>query len=127
MLLAAPTPAPQRLHKLDAARDNKQIGSGLEAKVTLEVPGNTYAVLERYAGQLRYVYIVSALELKKSPDSNGTGTLKVTVERAPGEKCARCWNYSTHVGEDKNYPTVCERCSAALKEIENEQGEQGVS
>ena len=112
---------------LDAARDNKQIGSGLEAKVTLEVPGNTYAVLERYAGQLRYVYIVSALELKKSPDSNGTGTLKVTVERAPGEKCARCWNYSTHVGEDKNYPTVCERCSAALKEIENEQGEQGVS
>ena len=35
-----------------------------------------------------------------------------------GLKCERCWNFSTHVGEDKNYPTVCERCSAVLKEIE---------
>jgi isoleucyl-tRNA synthetase len=33
-------------------------------------------------------------------------------------KCERCWNYSTHVGEDKRYPTVCERCSAVLKEID---------
>jgi isoleucyl-tRNA synthetase len=32
-------------------------------------------------------------------------------------KCERCWNYSTRVGEDKQYPTVCERCSAVLKEI----------
>jgi isoleucyl-tRNA synthetase len=42
----------------------------------------------------------------------------VQVSKAPGEKCERCWNFSTHVGEDKNYPTVCERCSAVLKEID---------
>jgi isoleucyl-tRNA synthetase len=107
---------------LDTARDNKQIGAGLEAKLIVEVPGSIYSVLERYADQLRYVYIVSGVELKKNPESNGTGTIKVTVERAAGQKCDRCWNYSTHVGEDKNYPTVCERCSAALKEIEKEQG-----
>jgi isoleucyl-tRNA synthetase len=33
-------------------------------------------------------------------------------------KCERCWNYSARVGEDKVYPTVCERCSPVLKEIE---------
>jgi isoleucyl-tRNA synthetase len=36
----------------------------------------------------------------------------------------RCWNYSTHVGESEKYPTVCERCVAALDEIQA--GEQPV-
>jgi len=38
--------------------------------------------------------------------------------RADGAKCERCWNYSTHVGENTRYPGVCERCTAALAEIE---------
>ena len=42
------------------------------------------------------------------------------VARAQGQKCERCWNYSTHVGEAYRYPTVCERCSEALEEIERE-------
>jgi isoleucyl-tRNA synthetase len=41
----------------------------------------------------------------------------VEVKKADGLKCERCWNYSTRVGEDKNYPTVCERCSAVLREL----------
>jgi isoleucyl-tRNA synthetase len=44
--------------------------------------------------------------------------VRVEIKKADGQKCERCWNYSTRVGEDKNYPTVCERCSAVLKEIE---------
>jgi isoleucyl-tRNA synthetase len=42
----------------------------------------------------------------------------VEVVRAPGEKCERCWNYSVHVGENARYPMICERCSAALEEID---------
>lgn len=106
------------LKALEEARNNKQIGKGLEAKVTLDVPNSLYPALERYADQLRYVYIVSAVELKKSAETNGTGTVKVTVERAPGQKCERCWNFSTHVGEDPKYPTVCERCAKVLPEFE---------
>ena len=45
--------------------------------------------------------------------------MHIEVKKADGAKCDRCWNYSTHVGEDKTYPTVCERCSAVLKELEN--------
>ena len=44
--------------------------------------------------------------------------LSVAVQRADGTKCERCWNYSTHVGENADYPTVCERCVKALTEIE---------
>ena len=106
------------LKALDDARNNKLIGTGLEAKVIVDVPASAYPVLEKYADQLRYIYIVSEVELKKSAETNGTGSVKVTVERAPGQKCERCWNYSTHVGEDKNYPTVCERCSKVLPQLE---------
>ena len=50
--------------------------------------------------------------------------LSVAVQRADGAKCERCWNYSTHVGENADYPTVCERCVKALTEIE-ESGHAG--
>jgi isoleucyl-tRNA synthetase len=44
----------------------------------------------------------------------------IRVERALGSKCQRCWNYSTHVGEYADDPRICERCVAALNEIENQ-------
>jgi len=67
---------------------------------------------------LRYLFIVSDVVLERVPASNGDAPLVITVSNAPGQKCERCWNYSPHVGEDKSYPTVCERCSAVLGEIE---------
>jgi len=44
--------------------------------------------------------------------------VQIKVSKAPGAKCERCWNYSTHVGENAAYPTVCERCGPVLAEIE---------
>jgi isoleucyl-tRNA synthetase len=46
--------------------------------------------------------------------------VEVGIERAEGEKCERCWNYSKRVGETTRYPTACERCVVALAEIEEE-------
>ena len=104
------------LKALEEARNNKLIGTGLEAQVTLSATDPVYSVLSRQADQLRYLFIVSAVTLKQAA-GNGTGAVHVEVKKADGAKCERCWNYSTHVGEDKEYPTVCERCSAVLKEL----------
>ena len=104
------------LKALEEARNNKLIGTGLEAQVILAAPDPVYSVLTRYAGELRYLFIVSAVTLVSGP-GNGTGQVHVEVKKADGAKCERCWNYSIHVGEDKTYPTVCERCSAVLKEL----------
>jgi isoleucyl-tRNA synthetase len=102
---------------LETARKDKVIGSGLQAKVTISAPVETYTLLERYRETLRYLFIVSQVELEPlSETGNGSG-LKVRVSSADGQKCERCWNYSTRVGEDSAYPTVCERCSSALQEI----------
>ena len=100
------------LRALEEARVAKLIGSSLEAKVTLEAPGSTLELLQRHQSDLRYLFIVSQVELRPGNE------VSINVSVADGEKCERCWNYSTRVGESEAYPTVCERCVAALREIE---------
>ena len=106
----------QVLGELEKARTNKIIGSSLEAAVVVHPSGQDAELLEKYASQLRYLFIVSQVELGSKTDEN-----RIEVRRAQGTKCERCWNYSTRVGEFERYPTVCERCAAALEEIEHGQ------
>jgi isoleucyl-tRNA synthetase len=106
------------LPKLEEARVAKLIGSSLEARVVLtagESP-ELRGLLERYREELRYLFIVSEVTLEEPAADRPP----VRVERARGEKCERCWNYSTRVGESERYPTACERCVEALAEIERE-------
>src|ERR1043165_2184581 len=103
------------LRALEEARVAKQIGSSLQAKVTLQASGSALELLQKHQKDLRYLFIVSEVELWNSTAGEG---VSITIANADGEKCERCWNYSTRVGESERYPTVCERCVAALQEIE---------
>jgi len=107
----------QVLKALEEERNAKRIGKSLEAQLIITAAEPAYSVLQRYADELRYLFIVSAVTLLQG-SGNGTGGVRVEVKKADGAKCERCWNYSVHVGEDKKYPTVCERCSAVLEELE---------
>jgi isoleucyl-tRNA synthetase len=100
------------LKALEEARNAKQIGSSLEAKVLLTADAETTRFLLDYFDQLRYIFIVSQVEVHEGD------SIKVEILNADGAKCDRCWNYSVRVGEFEKYPTVCERCAAALTEIE---------
>jgi isoleucyl-tRNA synthetase len=103
------------LGELEKARTNKVIGSSLEAAVVISASGSTHELLKKYQSELRYVFIVSQVVLAEAQ----TGEMEIRIKRADGSKCERCWNYSTRVGEFERYPTVCERCAEALKEIED--------
>ncbi len=101
---------------LDTARNSKLIGKPLEAQLVISASEPAFSLLAKFKDQLRYLFIVSAVSLAQS-SGNGASSLHVDVKKADGSKCERCWNYSTRVGEDPTYPTVCERCSAVLKEL----------
>ena len=103
------------LKALEEARNSKLIGGSLEAKVTVSAPSALLPVLERHRADLRYLFIVSQVEFHDFPGEDGAAALGVRVTKAPGRKCERCWNYSIHVGENPEYPTICERCTEALR------------
>ena len=71
--------------------------------------------------ELRYLLMTSQVELINSPKlmaglkyHSQSEFLEVGVVIADGQKCERCWNYSTHLGESEEDPTICERCVSAL-------------
>jgi isoleucyl-tRNA synthetase len=93
--------------RLEEARRAKLIGSGLEAAVTVRANGDQRRLLEERRAELATLFIVSKVTLADGP-------LEVTVERAPGEKCERCWVFSEERGKDATHPTLCPKCAAAL-------------
>ena len=94
---------------LETARSEKVIGHSLNAKVIINADKDTYEFLRDKEELLKEVFIVSGVEVKEAKD------FSVEVALADGEKCERCWMYSTTVGEDKENPTICHKCSEALK------------
>ena len=103
------------MKRLEAARNEKQIGAPLEARVTLTASGDLAALLERYAAELPALFIVSQVDVRSAAE----GGLSVAVERAAGRKCERCWRYTSDVGCDSRYPTVCGRCAQAAAEMQH--------
>jgi isoleucyl-tRNA synthetase len=118
---------------LEQARADKAIGSSLEAKLLLFVADSELraklqalnpasSLSGNCVDELRYLFITSQVELLESGDRltgskycSQTDTLGIGVIDAEGEKCDRCWNYSTHVGESKDHPLLCERCVPAIE------------
>ena len=91
--------------------------------MSTEKLAEAFGKLAAHRDFLRYLFIVSEVELLEPNTQLAADTIVVTISRARGEKCERCWNYSTRVGESIGYPEVCERCVTALAEIETEQAE----
>ncbi|NDD64281.1 MAG: isoleucine--tRNA ligase, partial [Acidobacteria bacterium] len=96
---------------LEEARTGKLIGSPLEAKVTIEADEETREFLASFAEELRFLFLVSQVELSEGSE------MVVRVAPADGVKCGRCWNYTVDVGADPRYPGACSRCVASLTEI----------
>ena len=105
----------QVLKELEDARQAKLIGNSLEARVELRARGRAQELLESYREQLADIFIVSQVELLPLA-GEGETELEVTVGKAGGEKCARCWCYRENLTpvEDR-FPGVCARCRAELE------------
>jgi isoleucyl-tRNA synthetase len=88
----------------------KAIKSSLEAKITLAAGGDKLSFLKKAQNELKAVFIVSDVVI----EDNG-GELNITVEKAEGEKCERCWAISKTVGQSEQHPTLCARCCEILK------------
>ncbi len=89
--------------QLEELRAQKVIGSSLEAQVDLQLPKNDLEMLNTWE-QLREIFIVSKISLTQ-------GDFKVQSSRAEGEKCPRCWVFTTQMDPALG---VCSKCKVAL-------------
>ena len=102
---------------LEEARRKGEIGSSLEAAVTL-IPGDarTEGILRECEAQLPWIFIVSKCTI--GPVSAEAGQVEdkliARFEKAPGLKCVRCWNYRESVGNSEEHPQICDRCERQL-------------
>lgn len=104
---------------LELARNEKIIGKPLEAKVSLYAQGELFDFLKSVETALPEIFITSSVCVE-----NGEGEFKgdveglsVSVSKADGEKCERCWKYSDTVGADSEHPTLCAHCAGVIREI----------
>jgi len=110
------------LAEIEPLRKNKQIGSSLQAKVVISATVSELAVFERFAKQLPMLFIVSEVELRPAPtdvEAHEEARPRVTIERATGVKCERCWRYVPAVSTDPAWAGLCDRCQDALAETVN--------
>lgn len=84
--------------KLEEARNEKLIGSALEAVVKINLDPKYNEVKEKLGSYLHQLFIVSKVEYTTDGE-------EVVVEKSTGEKCNRCWNYVDHLNGD-----ICDRC-----------------
>jgi isoleucyl-tRNA synthetase len=99
------------LKALESAREEKRIGNSLEAEVRLKLPPAERELAEKRRGELAALFIVSSVVVEPGAGSE----VEVSVGRAPGKKCERCWNYSDHVGTSAAHPGFCRRCEDVVE------------
>ncbi len=101
---------------LEMARKKKVIGHSLDADVSVSAPDKIHKLLEKYREDMRILLIVSEFSvvpegvIKEGYESEEFKGLKVSVSKAGGKKCERCWVASETVGKKKDHPTICNRC-----------------
>jgi isoleucyl-tRNA synthetase len=94
--------------EIETVRAAGQVGSSLQANVTLVAPAEDHALLASLGDDLKFVFITSAVELAAGDSLSA----QVTASSAP--KCERCWHWRDDVGQDPAHPAICGRCTTNL-------------
>jgi isoleucyl-tRNA synthetase len=96
---------------LEQKRKDKVIGTALSARVQLAASGSIAALLHAHRDELPMLFNVSEVSLS---DAGEGDDVRVTVERARGVKCARCWRFVPSVRTEPEWEGICDRCVDAL-------------
>ncbi|MBK1641776.1 isoleucine--tRNA ligase [Chromatium okenii] len=101
---------------LESARKAGEIGSALDAEITLYCSDAVLAQLKQLGAELRFALIVSEVKLlplsERTAEANATDLdgLAVRVLASVYPKCVRCWHHRADVGQHSEHPELCGRC-----------------
>jgi len=106
---------PRAAKSLEELRSAGQIGSSFDAQINILTKSqDRYTFLRSFKEELPEIFKVSQVEVTLEEGDRADGGLYVKVAKAQGQKCQRCWNYSSNLGRDKEHPLLCENCLKAI-------------
>jgi isoleucyl-tRNA synthetase len=94
--------------QIEAVRAAGQLGSSLQASISITASAADHALLASLGDGLKFVTITSEARLSEGAE------LAVSVAPSQAVKCERCWHYRDDVGHDTAHPTICGRCTSNL-------------
>ncbi len=97
---------------VEAARQRKEIGNALEARVRLALPADD-PVHTLPVDEVAEFLILSDLELVATE-----GEAAVAISRTPYGRCDRCWRHRPKVGSYADHPGLCDRCVDVVRRAE---------
>ena len=96
--------------KIEEKRVEKVVGHSLDTRIVIKASESDFALLGRLGHELKDVFIVSQIDLQK-----GDSDTEITVSKADGQKCERCWQYATDItAAAGKFPNTCKRCADTL-------------
>jgi isoleucyl-tRNA synthetase len=98
------------LKEIETARAGKRIGDSLEAAVEVTATEEDEALLRDDNELFRSILVIASLKVLPGRKE------KITVSKAGGRKCPRCWNWVAETPADPVHAELCLRCAAAVKE-----------
>ncbi|MFH1847391.1 MAG: isoleucine--tRNA ligase [Candidatus Omnitrophota bacterium] len=109
---------------LELKREKGLIGSSLEAAVIFcPEEENMAEFVRKNIDLFSVLFKISQAEAVESKDRDKYEfekvedmPLSIAVNKAKGEKCQRCWNYSETVGKSEEFLDLCKRCQDVILE-----------
>lgn len=98
----------QAKKEMEVLREAGNIGSSLQAELTITADAQLYPLLAALGDDLKFILIVSSLSLVSGDET------RISVSPATAAKCERCWHYRSDVGSNAEHGSLCGRCISNL-------------
>ncbi len=109
---------------LEKARAEKHIGRSMEAIAYIEhAQPEINQYLQEHLELFRQVFILADLHISQAPEPlpslgiSPVENLHLSIHRASGEKCIRCWVVDNTVGSHEAHPELCGRCADIVESL----------
>ena len=115
---------------LEGMRNEGQVGSSLQARVSIGLPAERLAAWRELADELRFFFITSTLELVEADQLDPAdevrledgSTVRIRAVASSDDKCVRCWHYRADVGSHADHPQLCGRCVGNVAAVVSGEG-----
>ncbi|HSQ36149.1 MAG TPA: isoleucine--tRNA ligase, partial [Candidatus Binatia bacterium] len=98
------------LKEIETALAKKLIGDSLEADIEVTATADDEKLLRENNDLFKTILVVAALTVQRGKSET------ITVRRAQGRKCPRCWNWIATAPAAGLHLELCPRCAETIKE-----------